>query len=972
MIAILLVKVKSCVNSPVVVEAQVSEASPSAVIHFEEDAVCIKDGRGYFNQERKAVITLMDYEESFDEESAEKGIKIQRVDAKGERLPASKEEITIGEWVHKGKEHRVEVWFRADGNYIWEMSYTNHVGKKLEKISTGSSVTPFCFTIDREAPFGTVIAESKEGKNLQWKNLLDAKQVLYSNEMIQVSGVFGDNTNPTNVKVFFHKEKLTISKGQQILLDANELDEVRSWKEFQSLEISKDQSCIVYFKVEDLSGNYTYLNSGILMVDTQMPVIEKMVTEVGESNDCINGIFHGDVFVGVSVAEPVTGGIYSGIQKVSYSVYNLGVETQCGVLYENHPKENKYVESTSEWSGKFIVNSQKNNSNDVDVLISVQDFSGNIKNEHMKLKIDISKPMIRVSYDNNDVKNECYFSKGRTGTIVIQERNFNPEGVVLQVDHSGGHIPKLSEWKKKTGTGNLDDTKWIATIHFVEDGDYTFAIQYRDLAGNSCKGIDYSSSVSPVQFTIDKTRPNIHIVFDNNEAKNQNYYNKARILSIEIQEHNLDVEDINIFVTALSGEKSLDLPKMEGWSKEGDLYSAKMSFVEDGTYTFDIAVCDKAGNYAEDLEEQIFHVDRTMPSVELSGVNTQSSNCGEVHLEVVCQDKNYLAEKTEVDLLYVNGTKADFLYRSKYIENGIHYIYEEIPFERSRDGHYKLQVKMVDKAGNYIEKEIPFSINRFGSVYTLGEGTRKIKNSYIYTLEDLIVKESNVDVLNSRKVILFKNGETFLLQEEEDYLVESMMSQNGKNEYVYTILKENFMENGFYKISILSEDAAGNTSSFETSGEPLELSFAVDTIKPILTVHNLESGKVYKEESWNVTMSVKDNFRLKKVDVYLDDEIYKSWSGNELIEIEEQADSFSFEIRGDAVFSHRVKIVCVDEAGNECLEEISNFYVTTNRWIYLWKNKVLLGGIGFIVLAGARILIIVCKKRSNPLSNFEN
>ena len=52
------------------------------------------------------------------------------------------------------------------------------------------------------------------------------------------------------------------------------------------------------------------------------------------------------------------------------------------------------------------------------------------------------------------------------------------------------------------------------------------------------------------------------------------------------------------------------------------------------------------------------------------------------------------------------------------------------------------------------------------------------------------MKESNVDVLNSRKVILFKNGETFLLQEEEDYLVESMMSQNGKNEYVSTILKE--------------------------------------------------------------------------------------------------------------------------------------------------------------------------------------
>ncbi len=287
--------VKSCANSPVVVGAKESSETipPSAVIDFVDEPVCVKESRGYFNQERKAIITLIDYEENFDEESAKKGIKVQRVDANGKSLYIGKEEITIGEWIHEGKEHRVEMWFHADGNYIWEISYTNLAGKELEKISTGSTVAPFCFTIDREAPFGTIIAETKEGINLQWKNLSEAKQALYSNEKIQVLGTFGDDINPTAVKVFYHKTKLSISKEQHAVHDINELEKMQGWKEFQSLEIGKDQSCIVYFKLEDLSGNCTYLNSGVLTVDTQSPVIEEMVTNVRDGKDCINGIFQG-------------------------------------------------------------------------------------------------------------------------------------------------------------------------------------------------------------------------------------------------------------------------------------------------------------------------------------------------------------------------------------------------------------------------------------------------------------------------------------------------------------------------------------------------------------------------------------------------------------------------------------------------------------------------------------------------------
>ena len=199
----------------------------------------------------------------------------------------------------------------------------------------------------------------------------------------------------------------------------------------------------------------------------------------------------------------------------------MGQETQSGMLDDFSENSTAMKMAIQTWKGQFTVDSQRNNSNDVMVVVSVQDYAGNIATKTMKLKIDISKPVIHVFYDNNNTKNESYFSKERIGTIVIQERNFRPEDVEIHITNSENTMPNISEWTKTTGSDNLDNTQWMVNISYVDEGDYTFDISYSDFAGNECSKIDYGTSISPTEFTIDKTLPIVTGQNDNNSGKKE-------------------------------------------------------------------------------------------------------------------------------------------------------------------------------------------------------------------------------------------------------------------------------------------------------------------------------------------------------------------------------------------------------------------------------------------------------------------
>lgn len=135
----------------------------------------------------------------------------------------------------------------------------------------------------------------------------------------------------------------------------------------------------------------------------------------------------------ISVNDPLTGGTYSGLKEVSYRVYSQNILTQEGTLYSFNKSNPKQSDLRSKWTGSITVDSAKNNSNDVRVVVYAKDNAANDSEGVAKLKIDTTAPRIDVSYDNNSADSNSYFKAGRTARIVVTERNFNPDDVVVKL-----------------------------------------------------------------------------------------------------------------------------------------------------------------------------------------------------------------------------------------------------------------------------------------------------------------------------------------------------------------------------------------------------------------------------------------------------------------------------------------------------------------------------------------------------------
>ena len=613
------------------------------------------------------------------------------------------------------------------------------------------------------------------------------------------------------------------------------------------------------------------------------------------------------------------------------------------------------------------VDAKKNNSNDVHILLTAEDNAGNVTSMEYSIKIDITKPIINIEYDKNAADSGTFFRESRRATITVKERNFDDSlvNITLRATNDGADIalPTVSGW---TSSGDLH----TATIEYTAEGDYTFAIACTDQAGNPNEPVYYADgTVAPTAFTIDKTRPTISVTYDNNSALNGNYYNANRTATVVVTEHNFDASRVNITLRATDDGADIALPTVSGWTSSGDRHTATIAYRRDGLYTFDIDVTDKAGNTSADFTEQTFYVDTTAPTLEITGVADRSANNGDIIPVVSYSDTNYDDAQVNITLTGAmrKGVALDGSYADQH--NGKVFTFKNFAKEKEVDDIYTLAATLTDKAGNTTEKTILFSANRFGSTYALSAATDQLNGSYVQTPQDVVVTETNPDALQNIRITLFKNNQTIILQEGTDYRIEVRGGNGQWYEYIYTVLAKNFADDGVYRLTFYSEDAAGNIAENTLDTKKQEIGFGVDKTKPNMVVTNLESDTTYPLENLTVSLSAGDNLLLQSVVVYLDDysKAYKTWTAEEVAAIVADQGEFTFDIPGDSTGAHQVKIVCTDAAGNEQTEEITNFYVTTNLFVRYYNNKPLFFGsiAAVVVIAGVVIALAAGKKKKN-------
>ena len=151
----------------------------------------------------------------------------------------------------------------------------------------------------------------------------------------------------------------------------------------------------------------------------------------------------------------------------------------------------------------------------------------------------------------------------------------------------------------------MDDTTWITYVTYDADGDYSFDINYSDMADNASQSVNYAEeTIAANEFTIDKTLPVIEVNYDNNEASNDNYYKSDRVATITITEHNSQADRVNVNITAMDDGNAVSTPDISGWSSDGDRNTATINYNSDAYYTFSVSTTDMAGNISEEFAEQ--------------------------------------------------------------------------------------------------------------------------------------------------------------------------------------------------------------------------------------------------------------------------------------------------------------------------------------------------------------------------------
>lgn len=657
---------------------------------------------------------------------------------------------------------------------------------------------------------------------------------------------------------------------------------------------------------------------------------------------------------------------YSGIRNVEWSViapYDTD-KNQSGKFVINNDKTYAAGSNTDGWqqtaTDKNLVTQMSktltvsNNSNGIIVKAKITDRAGNVSEEQITLSIDKTKPTIVVTYDNNtpDPDNNQFYKGDRTATIVVTERNFRPQDVAYQINNSDGIIPNLSGWTQVENPTNPDNTTHTATIQYTADGDYTFGMDYHDNAMNTAPALGQH------QFTIDKTMPVINVSYNNNNSLNGNYYAADRTATIVITEHNFDTSRIVITGTATDNNNPSVFPNVNGWNNEGDIHTATINYNADSKYSFDITYKDMSGNEAADYLQEEFYIDKTAPTIVISGIADKSANKGDVIPVVSYNDTNFNWNGVNVSL--TGSTRGNVAISGNYgdAQNGQIFTFENFEKSKEVDDIYLLNARVVDFAGNETTQAITFSVNRFGSTYTLDDTLKTIEGKYIQGEEDLVLTEINVDNLKHEtiKLKVIKNGTPIDLVEGRDYTIVQTGGSGQWSQYKYVVKKALFSGDGKYTLTVYSEDSAGNINENINENKKAEIAFGVDKTAPVIVPIDFDSNLQYAVNSKRVSISVNDNLLLNNVIIYLN---------NEKIDYVQEGESYSFEIPS-MNSKQAVKVVAIDLAGNQSMLEINNFLVSTNLFVRWYNNKTLfigsIAGTGLVVVLLAAVIVFRKKK----------
>lgn len=846
-----------------------------------------------------------------------------------------------------------------DGFYTLEYWITDAAGNKSEtEINT--------YQVDCHEPTGL-------------KVILDGSEQIIGNENTLVYDQFYQNSVSGNATAEYGISQ----KGSIKLLKAKKIGE---WKgaslteNAEQFQVEPNLRCLLYIRAVDGAGNVTEGWTRGIAVDNEAPTGEgtpRLIVEPDGANE--HGFFQKDVKVKIDIQDAPNDGNSAGLRLVTASVGTEGANTVSDKELFSSSETQVSEGLMGETEGFCIVetiDAKANEGNHAYITVNATDRSGNVCTDTQELKIDVTKPAIEISFDNENMVNGRYYNADRRAKITITELNFDASLVKINATKNGvDFTPLISGWQE-------DKANHYVYVDFSEDGDYTLTVACKDLADNEAD----EERAEP--FTIDKTMPKVEIVLESGSVQD-GYFNEAQTAVITVTEHNFNENDFHMDIQPGG--------KIGTWEHKNDTHVIKVGFLSEGKYAVSCGCRDLAGNEIA-LEDKAkmplsFVIDTTNPVIEISGVQNDSANAGTVTPSIKIQDTNIEPTNVTISLVTGKGIACDISSDIATAQTDGDFLYTLNGLDAKPDDIYYLTANAVDKAGNESELTYRFSLNRRGSAYDLTD-LAKFRDCYYNSYKnmgDIKIVEMNVDKVeeftmylsHNADIIYGKSGSRPLLQDENGareavlYSVEVSGNEDLGYIYTYTVYRENFAREGIYRLGIYSKDRAGNevNNLLKQNGE--EIQFAIDNTIPRVVIDGVENNEIYDVSSQEVRVAADDNFKLDEAELMLvnkDGEVLESWNYFDLVEKEGDTALITIEERKEEV---SLLYRAVDAAGNEVRtlqgeeEAKADFLVTTDKLVQLVKKPAQTPAgrgivIAFMISLAGIVLIFVLLKKATP------
>ena len=485
------------------------------------------------------------------------------------------------------------------------------------------------------------------------------------------------------------------------------------------------------------------------------------------------------------------------------------------------------------------------------ITMTYPDRSGNemVTYTSQRIVIDKTAPVVSVVYGNRNVQNTIggrdYFDAAQTATVTIKEHNFRADDVVIRVtakDIVDAHVLQVNadgtvtayanqgsgrdSWSAyEAGTWRRTDDTFVLELSYSTDANYTFDIDYKDLADNAAA--DYEADA----FTVDKTAPeNLNVSYSTSvlhqilESVSFGFYNAEMTVTISATD---DTSPIHSFVygyISSAGVSDVNAQLLEQALGEAQIsYSGsratasfsipKMVIGDDnqfnGTVRFD--AYDRAGNSTRLSDDHRIVVDNISPTAQITyNAPVQENNgtsfyAGDINGTIEINEANFYASDVVVTVTKdgesypVDVTWSD---KSADIHTGT--------FVLTEDGDYIVSVSYRDRSGNtmndYVSNELTLDTTvPVVEVSNVAMNSANKDEVYGFTVT---VNDINLDIASLKPALTaVVRGEDGLYHTQNIDLGQAQIVTEGQT-VTYTV--ENLPQDALYTLSCTVQDMSGN------------------------------------------------------------------------------------------------------------------------------------------------------------------